>query len=238
MITAQNRATGSVSRLLSTYDSASLRERLAPTSEHLATLVPYSAQVSLADTATRWQMLPDCEQSRVALLDAQTVEDVSSFQGNIENFIGTVKVPVGLAGPLRVNGLFAQGDYYIPLATTEAALVASYNRGAQLISETGGCSAMLLDEGVGRAPGFAFRTLRECGLFVTWVLSQWEAFQREADSTTRYGKLFDMRIAIEGNHVYLHFDFETADAAGQNMVTIATEAICAYITEHCPIAPQ
>jgi len=171
-------------------------------------------------------------------MDAQTGDYISSFQGNIENFIGTVKVPVGLAGPLRVNGLFAQGDYYIPLATTEAALVASYNRGAQLISEAGGCSAMLLDEGVGRAPGFAFRTLEECGLFVNWVLSQWEAFQREADSTTRYGKLFDMRTAIEGNHVYLHFDFETADAAGQNMVTIATEAICAYITQHCPIVPQ
>jgi hydroxymethylglutaryl-CoA reductase (NADPH) len=238
MITAQNRATGSVSRLLSTYDSASLRERLAPTSEHLATLVPYSAQVSLADTATRWQMLPDCEQSQAALLDAQTVEDVSCYQGNIENFIGTVKVPVGLAGPLRVHGLFAQGDYYIPLATTEAALVASYSRGAQLISAVGGCSALLLDEAVGRAPGFALRTLAECGTFVSWVLAQWENLQQEASATTRYGKLIDMRVTIEGNHVYLHFDFETGEAAGQNMVTIATEAICAYILQHCPLKPE
>ncbi len=238
MKTDRYRAPGSVSRLLATYSQMSLRQRLAPKFEHLPVRVPYSAKVSAEDTAARWQILPNCERSREILMDAQTGDHISSFQGNIENFIGTVKVPVGLAGPLRVNGLFAQGDYYIPLATTEAALVASYNRGAQLISEAGGCSAMLLDEGVGRAPGFAFRTLEECGLFVTWVLSQWEAFQRAADSTTRYGKLLDMRIAIEGNHVYLHFDFETADAAGQNMVTIATEAICAYITQHCPIVPQ
>src|SRR5260370_19634394 len=198
MITAQNRATGSVSRLLSTYDSASLRERLAPTSEHLATLVPYSAQVSLADTATRWQMLPDCEQSRVALLDAQTVEHISCFQGNIENFIGTVKVPVGLAGPLRVNGLFAQGDYAIPLATTEAALVASYHRGAQLISEVGGCSAMLLDEAVCGAPGFAFRTLAECRMVANWVEAHGETLRQEASRTTRYGELSAIRAVIEG----------------------------------------
>lgn len=238
MITAQNRATGSVSRLLAIYDSASLRERLAPTSEQLPAHVPSSAQVSLTDTMARWQTLPDREQSQAALLDVQTVEHLACYQGNIENFIGTVKMPVGLAGPLRVHGLFAQGDYSIPLATTEAALVASYSRGAQLISEAGGCSALSLDEGVGRAPGFALHTLAECGIFVSWVLSQWETLQQEANATTRYGKLSDLRVAIEGNHVYLHFDFETGEAAGQNMVTIATEAICAYILQHCPLKPE
>jgi len=160
------------------------------------------------------------------------------YQRNIENFMGTVKIPLGLAGPLRVNGLFARGEYYIPLATTEAALVASYNRGAQLISEAGGCTAMLLQEGIGRTPGFAFHTLEECRLFVTWAISQRAALQREAERTTRYGKLIDMRATIEGNHVYLHCEFTTGDAAGQNMVTIATEAICAYIRDHSPVCPH
>src|SRR5260370_40454097 len=105
MITAQNRATGSVSRLLSTYDSAILRERLAPTSEHLATLVPYSAQVSMADTANRWQMLPGCEQSQAALLGTQNVEDVYCYQGNIENFLGHVEMPVVLSVALPGHGL-------------------------------------------------------------------------------------------------------------------------------------
>lgn len=97
---------------------------------------------------------------------------------------------------------------------------------------------MLLDEGVGRAPGFAFRTLAEAGLFVDWVSAQWEILRQEANSTTRYGRLIDMRAVIEGNHVYLHFVFNPADAAGQNMVTIATEAICAYILQHCPLKPE
>jgi hydroxymethylglutaryl-CoA reductase (NADPH) len=97
---------------------------------------------------------------------------------------------------------------------------------------------MLLNEGVSRAPGFAFGDLRDVGLFVAWALSQIEAFQREAEATTQYGKLVDMRVAVEGNHVYLVFEFTTGDAAGQNMVTIATEAICAYIEIHSPVKPQ
>ncbi|HLZ61071.1 MAG TPA: hydroxymethylglutaryl-CoA reductase [Ktedonosporobacter sp.] len=197
-----------------------------------------STEISAEDTAARWRAIPNGAACCEALLDTYTVEHMDCFQGNIENFIGTVKVPVGLAGPLRVSGLFAQGDYLLPLATTEAALVASYHRGAQLITEVGGCSAMLLDEGVGRAPGFAFRSLEECRCFLAWTRTQWETLQYEASQTTRYGKLIDMRATIEGNHLYLHFDFATADAAGQNMVTIASEAICAYLLQHSPIKPQ
>jgi hydroxymethylglutaryl-CoA reductase (NADPH) len=234
---SRNCPSDSVFHLLEAHSQASLQEQLTPKFEPLVP-VPYSALASTEGAVARWQLLSHCEKSREELLDAQTVEHISCFQGNIENFIGTVKVPVGLAGPLRINGLFAQGDYYLPLATTEAALVASYHRGARVISKAGGCSAMLLDEGVGRAPGFAFRTLAECGVFVNWVHTQWEALQQVASTTTRYGKLINMRAVIEGNHLYLHFDFETGDAAGQNMVTIATEAICAYILQHCPVQPE
>ncbi len=235
MMIGQNHTSGTGSRLFEEQSQANSQERPAP---GRFVPVPCSIRASDLDTTARWQVLPDCEQQQEALLDAQTREHISCFQGNIENFIGTVKVPVGLAGPLRVNGRFALGDYYIPLATTEAALVASYHRGSLLISETGGCNAMLLDEGVGRAPGFAFRTLAEAGLFVDWVSAQWEILRQEANSTTRYGRLIDMRAVIEGNHVYLHFVFNPADAAGQNMVTIATEAICAYILQHCPLKPE
>ena len=81
------------------------------------------------------------------LLDAVSGATAPLYARNIENFIGTVRLPVGIAGPLRVNGTYAQGDYYVPLATTEAALVASYSRGAQIISEAGGCAAIVLHEG-------------------------------------------------------------------------------------------
>lgn len=185
-----------------------------------------------------WEILRTNVENRDALLDANTVALLDRYRGNIENFIGTVKLPVGLAGPLRVNGLYAQGDYYLPLATTEAALVASHNRGAQLITDAGGCTALLLNEGVSRAPGFIFNDLKDAGQFVTWALSQRDAFQRIAESTTRYGKFVDMGITVEGNHVYLRFEFTTGDAAGQNMVTIATEAICSYIRLHSPVRPR
>ena len=128
-----------------------------------------------------------------------------------------MKVPVGLAGPLRVNGLFAQGDYYIPLATTEAALVASYDRGSRLITEAGGCTAMILNEGISRSPCFAFKDLRESGQFVVWAVSQVEEFRRRAESTTRHGKLLDMSVTVAGNLVYLNFEFQTGDASGQNI---------------------
>jgi hydroxymethylglutaryl-CoA reductase (NADPH) len=215
-----------------------LRARLSPRHGNLPPRVRCGTYISRADTARRWRLLPERADSQALLADPWTLEHSTSYQGHIENFIGTVKVPVGLAGPLRVNGLFAHGDYYLPLATTEATLVASYSRGAQLISEAGGCGAMLVNERVGRAPGFAFRDLEECGRFVTWALAHMESFKRVAATTTRHGKLVDMRVTIEGNHVYLHFEFLTGDAAGQNMVTLATDAICAYIAEHSPVRPQ
>lgn len=215
-----------------------LQQQLRPKSENPSPQVPRAFRVSRESVERCWQILCVRPESRAALADSQTLEQVEKYQRNIENLIGTVKVPVGVAGPLRVNGLFAQGDYYLPLATTEAALVASYNRGAQLITEAGGCTAMLLNEGISRAPGFVFQNLQECGQFVAWAVSQLEELRRQAESTTHHGKLIDMRVTVEGNHVYLIFEFTTGDASGQNMVTIATDAICAYILAHSPVQPQ
>jgi hydroxymethylglutaryl-CoA reductase (NADPH) len=106
------------------------------------------------------------------------------------------------------------------------------------MSEAGGCAAMLVSEGVSRAPGFAFRNIEEAGRFVVWVLAQQDAFRKAAEATTRHGRLADVRFTIEGNHVYLILEFTTGSAAGQNMVTIATEAVCEYIREHTPVTPR
>jgi hydroxymethylglutaryl-CoA reductase (NADPH) len=89
-----------------------------------------------------------------------------------------------------------------------------------------------------RAPGFAFATLQEVGRFLIWALSQVETFRQIAGDTTRHGHLVAMRVAVEGNHVYLVFEFTTGDAAGQNIVTIATEAICCYIADRSPVRPR
>lgn len=200
--------------------------------------LPRDYRIAQKTVDKRWALLPMANMAREHLLDPVTEAGMEVFQHNIENFIGTVKLPVGLAGPLRVNGLFAQGDYYVPLATTEAALVASFSRGAQLITKAGGCTTMVLSEGVMRAPGFAFVNLQEAGAFVAWAVAQLENFRAEAAKTTRHGELVDMQVTVEGNHVYLRFDYRTGDASGQNMVTIATQAICEYIQKHSPVTPQ
>ena len=218
-------------------DVEAVAKRLRPTNVPPATRVRGGARLTPEAVAKRWSLLKASSQARETLADPETLAGMECYERHIENFIGTVKVPLGLAGPLRVNGLFANGDFYLPLATTESALVASYSRGAVVISEAGGCAAMLVNEGVCRAPGFAFRTLEEAGRFVIWALSQQEAFRQAAEATTHHGRLSDMRFAIEGNHVYLTFEFTTGDAAGQNMVTIATQAICDYIEKQTPVKP-
>ncbi len=188
--------------------------------------------------AKRWAALRAGPAARAELADARTMARAGVFAGNIENFIGTVRIPVGIAGPLRVNGLAARDDYFVPLATTEAALVASYSRGAKLITAAGGCAALVLDEGVTRAPGFKFRRLVDAGRFIAWSVGRIGVFRRIAEATTRHGKLMDIRYAVEGNHVFLGFEYTTGEAAGQNMVTIATQAVCEYIARHAPVKPE
>jgi hydroxymethylglutaryl-CoA reductase (NADPH) len=192
---------------------------------------------SLTDEAIveRWALPGMTPASREALADPCTLGQRGSYARTVENFIGTVKVPVGLAGPLRVNGLNASGVFYVPLATTEAALVASYSRGAQLLTDAGGCAAIVLNEGVSRAPAFAFETLADAAQFAGWATRSFDAFCAVARETTRHGQLVDMRLAVEGNHVHVIFEFLTGDASGQNMATIAADAICRYIEGHTPI---
>jgi hydroxymethylglutaryl-CoA reductase (NADPH) len=146
-------------------------------------------------------------------------DDLGAKYGrNIENFIGEARIPIGLAGALRINGLAARADYYVPMATHEAALVASYSRGMHVITAAGGCAAWVLNRGVTRAPGFIFRSTADAGLFVAWVVEQVRVLRRVAQSTTRHGKLIDIRLNVEGNHVYLICEYETGDAADRKSV--------------------
>jgi hydroxymethylglutaryl-CoA reductase (NADPH) len=212
-------------------------QQLSPKEHPAPTRVPGATQTEAHVVQKRWALVPHAGDGRDHIADELTLAQHATFARNIENFIGTVKVPVGLAGPLRINGIAAQGDYYIPLATTEAALVASYHRGASVMTIAGGCATLILNEGVGRAPAYAFHSLVEVGEFVQWCLAHIEEFRAAADATTRYGRFGELRFTVEGNHVYLLFEFTTGDAAGQNMVTIATQAVCDYIAKMCPVKP-
>ncbi|MBK1830208.1 hydroxymethylglutaryl-CoA reductase [Verrucomicrobiaceae bacterium R5-34] len=219
--------------LLEQQDIDSLVQQLE--SKHDPPVKPFlpNSKVNAHRTNRLWKAIG--AEPHADLLDSWTEENLEIFDGNIENFIGTTKIPTGIAGPLRVNGLFAQGDYPVPLATSEAALVASYHRGACLISAAGGCTSMMLYQALNRSPAFAFETMREAGQFVAWSMEVFDDFQQQANATTQHGKLIDVGTTIEGNHVYLNFEFTTGDASGQNMVTIATQAICDFIQENCPV---
>jgi len=159
------------------------------------------------------------------------------LNGNIENFIGMSQIPTGIIGPLKVHGSSAKGEYYVPLATSEGALVASYHRGAKACLVAGGITSICLKEGVQRSPVFKFENLNDLGLFVSWFLVEKESLQEIVRATSRFAKLIDSKIQIEGNHLTIIFEYYTADAAGQNMVTICTDAICRYIINQSPIKP-
>lgn len=225
-------------RLLQSRSSAEIAQSLSRDEKPLPPRIPGGSSIADEDVDSRWQLLNLAEPAKAALYARGAGESLEPYSKNIENCIGTVKVPVGLAGPLRIRGMFASGDFYIPLATTEAALVASYARGARTISEAGGCVSILLQEGMRRTPGFGFSNLAQAGLFVIWCMEQRDALREVAAKTTRHGELIDIGMALEGNHVYLILDYTTGDASGQNMVTIATQAICEYIMQNATTRPE
>jgi hydroxymethylglutaryl-CoA reductase (NADPH) len=179
--------------------------------------------------------------ARGAALDVlageRTVVPPDAFQGNVENFIGMVQMPAGVIGPLRINGLHAHGDFYVPLATTEGALVASHARGAAAIGRSGGARSLCVLQRVTRAPLFRFRDLIEAGAFIAYAVDSFVQLQARAAQTTDHGRLEDLRIHWDGNLVYLLCDFSTGDAAGQNMVTIATDRLAAHLAETAPVRP-
>ena len=209
-----------------------------PPEEAVSPRVANGTRTDAAAIDRRWALLNVSPEVRGELQTPAADGTADVYARNIENFIGTAKVPIGIAGPLRVRGLFANGDYYVPLATTEAALVASYTRGCQAITAAGGCLSAVVNEGVSRSPVFSFADLREAGRFVVWVTESINALKAQAATTTRHGQLVDLRITIEGNNVFLLLDDGTGDAAGQNMVTIATEAVCRHIAANSPVRPR
>jgi len=160
--------------------------------------------------------------------------DPSVLQGNIENFIGVAQVPIGVAGPLRINGEHAQGEFFVPLATTEGALVASYNRGMRLLTECGGVKTTIVERSMQRAPVFVFEDAARARAFGRWVDDNFAAIKLQAEATTHIGKLVKIQQFSIGPLRHLRFNYSTGDAAGQNMVGKATLAACQWISKTYP----
>ena len=160
--------------------------------------------------------------------------DPAPTAGNIENFIGVAQVPMGLIGPLLVNGEHANGEFYVPMATSEGTLIASYNRGARLLRESGGVKVTVVDDAMQRAPVFIFNDAREAREFGLWVEQNFEQIAAQAETTTSSGKLRNIEQYAAARMRYLRFNFTTGDAAGQNMVGKATFVACEWIMKTYP----
>lgn len=156
--------------------------------------------------------------------------DPATGAGNIENLIGAAQVPIGLAGPLLVDGEHAQGDFYVPMATAEGTLVASYNRGMKMVREAGGVKVTVVDDAMQRAPSFIFPSAREARSFGVWLIEHFDEIKKAAETTTSTGRLRDIEQYSAGRILYTRFNYTTGDAAGQNLTGKATQAACAFIT--------
>ena len=157
--------------------------------------------------------------------------DPAVMSGNIENMFGVAQIPIGLAGPLLVNGEHARGEFYVPMATVEGTMLASYNRGMRVIRESGGVITTVSGEAMQRAPVFVFPSAREARDFGLWLDENFTRIKAVAESTTSVGKLNEIEHYHAHNMVFSRFDYSTGDAAGQNMTSKATFVACEWINK-------
>jgi hydroxymethylglutaryl-CoA reductase (NADPH) len=150
---------------------------------------------------------------------------------NCENFIGATQIPVGIIGPLHLKGEHVDGSVYVPLATTEAALVASTNRGCAAIREAGGATVRVEDVGMTRAPVFRTSGIEQTREFLRWIENHAAEVRQIAERTSRYLRLLDVRPLAFGTTVFLRFRFDTGDAMGMNMATIACDRVVTELIE-------
>ena len=174
-----------------------------------------------------------------------SLENVGAFSfdpheatGNVEQFLGVAQVPIGLAGPLLVNGEHAQGEFYVPMATAEGTLVASYNRGMRLLHEAGGVTTTIVNDHMQRAPAFLFHSAREARDFDRWLGERFDDVKAAAEATTSTGRLQEIERYGAGRILYTRFNYTTGDAAGQNLTGKATQAACRWILSQRPEVEQ
>jgi len=160
--------------------------------------------------------------------------DPAVLPGNIESFCGVAQIPMGFAGPLLVDGEHAMGEFYVPMATTEGTLLASYNRGMRLTREAGGIRTTVIDDAMQRAPIFVFADARYARDFGHWITANFDGIKAKAEETTSVGKLRNIEQYAVGKMRWLRFNYTTGDAAGQNMVSKATRHACQWVLDQQP----
>ncbi len=159
------------------------------------------------------------------------LDDPENLKGLIENHVGFVGLPQSISGPLKIDGSYAQGDFYVPLCTVEGTLTISMTRGFYLTHRSGGIKTRHVKQELSRAPIFRFQEIEQALNFMEQVDEHYDEIKVAAESTTKYGKLLRIDKIPIHNRVILDFIYHTAEAAGQNMVTMSTDAACRYIVD-------
>ncbi len=165
-------------------------------------------------------------------IGSYSVDEQIASTRHCENMIGVAQIPLGVAGPLLIQG----ESYYLPLATTEGVLVASVNRGCKAITESGGAVVEVERVGATRGPAFRVRSLEEGKRLERFLSERFSVLQEVASSTSHHLTLVSYEYLGVGKYRYVRFVFDTQDAMGLNMVTIATDALCSYINEQLGIS--
>jgi len=160
-----------------------------------------------------------------------------SMRGNIENPIGSVQMPLGIAGPVLVDGAHARGMFYVPMATTEGALVRSYERGMVMLTRAGGVTARIYSDQNLVSPIFSFDTVADAHRFAVELPRHTDALRAQAEATTKHGRLLKVETRPSGRSVIVNFYYYTADAHGMNMIVKATESAAAWLVAQ-GIAPR
>jgi hydroxymethylglutaryl-CoA reductase (NADPH) len=228
-------------RLLSKADREALTQQLRPrlpSAQPLPDRLPLGNDHSKAGLLRRQEFMRQQGLALACLAGEAGQPAPESLVNNIENLVGFAQVPVAVIGPLRINGTEAFGDFFVPMATHEGALVASYHRGAYVISHSGGATAICLTETVSRAPCFVFKSTFDACSFLDFAMQEAPEFQALISKTSSHCTFVELRSSLAGRNLFLGFDYQTGDAAGQNMVTFATDLLCRHLVGKTPVKPQ
>jgi hydroxymethylglutaryl-CoA reductase (NADPH) len=203
--------------------------------------MPLPSPAAALALAAEWQRLREtrgdatAKQAEVALRDDEFALSVAA-RGNIERPLGKFSLPIGVVGPVLLEGRFARGEYLVPFVTTEGTLVASYNRGAKAARLAGGFRCAVSADHACRAPSFNFRSVHDAASFIDWLPSQVDAIRAAAESTSSHLKFCDFQSTpIAGRSVCVLLRFSTGLATGQNMSTLASEAVSEFLRRNSPI---
>ncbi len=205
--------------------SSSTTNGTHPADNSLTKLTPPRGYTS-ADSAHRREWL--AKRTGVTV-SSGVFDEPEKLQGLIENHVGYVGIPMSIAGPLKIAGSFAKGDFYVPLCTVEGTLSFSMTRGCYLTHLAGGVTTRHFKQELSRAPVFIFSDVTQSVKFIDWVNLHFSEIKAAAEATTRHGRLLRIDKYPAHNRVILDFVFNTAEAAGQNMVTLGTDNACRWI---------